>query len=94
MWIAHSEGFAKGELHLNEGATRAIAESRAASILPVGVVRIEGDFERDDIVRIISHDGRRIGVGRVTADSAKVRQLLGVKGEKPLVHYDYMYLEL
>lgn len=94
MWIAHSEGFAKGELHLNEGATRAIAESRAASILPVGVVRIEGDFERDDIVRIISHDGRRIGVGRVTADSTKVRQLLGVKGEKPLVHYDYMYLEL
>ncbi|MBE6209826.1 MAG: glutamate 5-kinase [Rikenellaceae bacterium] len=92
-WIAHSEGFAKGALHLNEGACRAIVESRAASILPIGVVEVEGNFERDDIVRIIDHNGVQIGVGRVTADSDKVRSVMGVRGEKPLVHYDYMFLD-
>lgn len=93
MWIAHSEGFAKGEVHLNEGASRAILESRAASILPVGVVRVEGDFERDDIVRIFDHRGVAIGVGRTSTDSDTVRGMLGVRGAKPIVHYDYMYIE-
>lgn len=93
MWIAHSEGFAKGELHLNEGACRAVLESRAASILPVGVVRVEGDFERDDIVRIVDHRGVVIGVGRASTDSDTVRSQLGVKGAKPIVHYNYMYIE-
>lgn len=62
-WIAHSEGFAKGELHINVGAVQAIHSQQAVSILPVGVTRIEGDFEKDDIVRIIDPDGNSIGVG-------------------------------
>lgn len=45
-WIAHSEGFAKGELHLNEQAVTALRGKKAVSVLPVGVTRIEGDFER------------------------------------------------
>ena len=50
-WIAHSEGFAKGELHLNEQAVTALRGKKAVSVLPVGVTRIEGDFEKDDLVR-------------------------------------------
>lgn len=92
-WIAHSEGFAKGTLVLNEGACSAILENRAASILPVGVVSIEGDFERDDIVRIVDQQGRHLGVGRVAMDSHEVQSLMGVHGQKPVVHYDYMYLD-
>lgn len=45
-WIAHSEGFAKGELHINAGAVKAIHSQQAVSILPVGVTRIEGDFRK------------------------------------------------
>ncbi len=92
-WIAHSEGFAKGELHINRGACEAILKSKAASILPVGVTAAKGEFERDDIVRIIGPDGRQIGVGRICADSGHVRDVIGKKGEKPLVHYDYMYID-
>ena len=33
-WIAHSEGFAKGELHINECATKILASDKAVSILP------------------------------------------------------------
>ena len=92
-WIAHSDGFAKGALHLNEGASEIIRGEQAASILPVGVTRIEGDFERHDIVSIIDSKGHSIGVGRVSLCSEDARKVIGMKGQKPLVHYDYMFLE-
>ena len=92
-WIAHSEGFAKGELHINEGAYEALLRPEATSLLPVGVCRVEGEFEKDDIVKIVSPDGIAIGVGRVACDSERARQVAGRKGGRPLVHYDYLYMD-
>ena len=92
-WIAHSEGFAKGRININEGAMKALAGDRASSLLPVGVVSIEGEFEKGDIVRIISPDGRQIGIGKVSMDSTGAIEAIGQKGAKPLVHYDYLYME-
>ena len=92
-WIAHSEGFAKGELHLNRQAVKAVRGVKATSILPVGVTRVVGDFEKDDLVRVMDEQGRQIGVGRVSADSAEALSMVGQHGQKPLVHYDYLYLE-
>ncbi len=92
-WIAHSEGFAKGAVHLNECVTNVIRGSQAVSILPVGVTRIEGSFEKDDIVRIIDCEGEQIGVGKVSFSSEQAEKLLGQHGKKPLIHYDYLYLE-
>ncbi len=92
-WIAHSDGFAKGELHINEGAYSALMQHTATSLLPVGVSRVVGEFEKDDIVRIVSPDGEYIGVGRVSVDGEGARKIAGVKGHKALVHYDYLYLE-
>ena len=93
-WIAHSEGFAKGELHLNRQAVEAVRGVKATSILPVGVTRVVGDFEKDDLVRVMDEQGRQIGVGRVSADSAEALSMVGQHGQKPLVHYDYLYLYL
>lgn len=92
-WIAHSEGFAKGELHLNEGAAKMLRGKKAVSLLPVGVTRIEGEFEKDDIVRIVDARGRQIGVGRIGVGSDEAREMMGLHGQRPLVHYDYLYLE-
>ena len=92
-WIAHSEGFAKGELHINECAYTALTGPSATSLLPIGVNRVEGEFEKDDIVRIVAPDGEPIGVGRVACSSAKARQTMGQKGGRPVVHYDYLYLD-
>ena len=63
------------------------------SLLPIGVTAIEGDFEKDDIVRICAPDGSPIGVGRISCDSEKARTLIGKQGAKPFVHYDYLYLD-
>lgn len=92
-WIAHSEGFAKGEVHMNKGAADALKEPRATSILLVGVTRIGGDFEKDDIVRIFDEKGKQIGVGCTAYNSREATQLMGKKDIKPLVHYDFLYIE-
>ena len=76
-WIAHSEGFAKGELHINQGATDALLSARGASLLPVGVTAVNGDFEKDDIVKVISPNGEIIAVGKVGCDSETARQVMG-----------------
>ena len=92
-WIAHSEGFAKGRININDGAMAALTGDRASSLLPVGVVSVEGIFEKGDIVRIISPDGRQIGVGKASMSSAKASETAGKKGGRPLIHYDYLYIE-
>jgi len=92
-WIAHSEGFAKGEIHINSCATEVMSSDKAVSILPVGVTRIEGEFEKDDIVRIMDDKGKQIGVGRTSYTSEQARALIGKHGKKAIVHYDYLCLE-
>jgi len=92
-WIAHSEGFAKGEIHVNENAAKALTGETVVSLLPVGATKIVGDFEKDDIVKIIDQNGLSLGVGKVQYDSGKAREILGKKNQKPLIHCDYLYLE-
>lgn len=92
-WIAHSEGFAKGELHINQSATEVLNSDKAVSILPIGITSIEGEFEKDDIVRIVDFRGNPIGVGKANCDSKQAQEAMGKRGKKPVVHYDYLYIE-
>lgn len=92
-WIAHSGGFAKGAIHLNKGAADMVRSGKAVSILPVGATAVDGDFEHNDIVRILDEAGNEIGVGRIGYDSEEARKVLGKRDCKPLVHYDYLYTE-
>lgn len=92
-WIAHSEGFAKGEIHINKGTEEALTGPRATSLLLVGVTAIIGEFEKNDIVKIVGKDGIQIGVGCAGYDSREAVTLIGQRDIKPLVHYDYLYLD-
>ena len=92
-WIANSEGFSKGAVYLNEGATESILGEKAASVLPVGVTQVTGDFSAGDIVKVVDCHGHEIGVGKVACDSGQARELVGKRNQKALIHYDYLYLE-
>ena len=92
-WIAHSEGFAKDELHIDDCATKVLASDKAVSILPIGITDVRGEFEKDDIVRIIDFEGNPIGVGKANCSSEQAREAMGKHGKKPVVHYDYLYIE-
>ena len=80
------------DLKVSYGAVQALRE-RVSSLLPVGVVRIDGQFERGDLVAIAAEDGTTLGYGKVQYGAEIARKSMGQKGKKPLVHYDYLYLD-
>ena len=51
------------------------------------------EIEKDDIVRIINESGRPMGVGCTNYSSQEARSLIGDRDRKPLIHYDYLYLD-
>ncbi|MDC9822109.1 glutamate 5-kinase [Devosia sp. ZB163] len=88
-----------GSIHVDAGAARALLDGR--SLLPIGVTRVTGDFERGDAVAIFDPDGREIarglaGLGREKADIVKgknsksVSDLLGIGTRSEMVHRDNM----
>ena len=91
-WIAHSDGFAKGRVVINEKAVRALTQKKAASLLMVGVTAVEGEFEEGDIINIADATGRVIAVGKASYGNAQAASLIGEHDVKPLVHYDYLYI--
>ena len=92
-WIGHAGGYTRGSVYLNAGACRALMDAdKATSLLPVGITRVEGDFERGDIVSLHDESGRSFGLGKVQYDAPTATKLAGQQGQKPLVHYDYLYL--
>jgi glutamate 5-kinase len=90
-WMAWQEDGHKGAVFVNAGAAEALL-SGVSSLLPIGILRVEGDFERGDLVRIQAEDGSALGVGLAQYNAATTRQWIGQKGKKPLVHYDYLYV--
>lgn len=92
-WIAHSESFAKGAVTVNALAAGALLGSKAVSLLPVGVTAVTGDFEEGDIISINDENGNRIAVGRAGCNSREAMANMGKHDVRPLVHYDYMYME-
>ena len=91
-WISYSESFAKGELVVNMGASIALLSSQATSLLPIGVISIEGTFEKGDLVKIKNEDGTLIGIGKTEYNSEKAEKFKGNKNKKAIIHYDYLYL--
>jgi glutamate 5-kinase len=100
QWIAGTLR-PRGHLVIDAGAERALAAGK--SLLPVGIVSVEGRFERGDAVTIRNGAGRDIARGLVAyaSDEARrirgrrsedIEQLLGYRGRDELVHRDNLVL--
>lgn len=92
-WIAHSVSFTKGTIRVNDKAAEALRSDKAASLLPVGITAVEGDFGEGDLIDIVDGNGRKIAVGRSAYGSEEARACAGKHGIRPLVRYEYMYME-
>ena len=75
QWIAN-QLTRKGELWLDEGAARALRQE-GRSLLPVGVVRVEGAFQRGDLVSCVAPDGELVALGLVNYGCEDARQIIG-----------------
>lgn len=92
-WIAYSDSFAKAVVVINKGAVDALHSEKAVSLLPVGVVAAEGDFRTGDLLKIVDEDYQTIGIGKARFGSDKLEKEQKSGHQKPLIHYDYLYLE-
>jgi len=97
-WIAGSLE-PRGVLTIDAGAVAALRNGR--SLLPAGVLRVDGTFSRGDAVVIRGPDGAEIGRGLVAYDaedatrikgrpSADILLVLGVEGRAEMVHRDHL----
>ena len=91
-WIAHSHSNAKGHVIVNEGAKNSLISKTAVSLLPIGIVKIEGEFQKGDIIRIMDESREEIGLGQSKYSSVKAAALIGLKNQRPIIHYDHLYL--
>lgn len=71
-------GRTKGMITVDEGARKALALGNK-SLLPSGIVAVDGDFERSDLVAICGPDGREFARGLVNYSSSEMRLILGKK---------------
>lgn len=91
-WLAHSDSFAKGIVVVNDGAKKALFDVNANSLLLIGVLDIIGFFEKGDVIRIQDQQGNQLGVGKSQYNSDDAKIQIGEKAGKPLIYYDYMFL--
>jgi len=91
----------KGAVIVDRGAAEAL--SRGKSLLPAGVTKIEGSFERGDAVVIRNGEGAELGRGLAAYDhedakriigrkSSELPEILGYRGDPELIHRDDMVL--
>jgi glutamate 5-kinase len=79
QWIAGSLK-SHGRLLIDGGAERALAAG--GSLLPVGVVGVEGEFERGDALTVVGEDGRNIARGLAAYSSADAKRIQGRRSEE------------
>ena len=79
-WIAFTLK-PKGTLTIDEGAAEAILK-RGKSLLPSGIVDVEGEFNEGAAVDFKSHRKEKLGTGLVNYGAADIRRIMGLKTSK------------
>jgi len=107
LWLKYAKP-SRGTLVIDAGAVRAVRDG-SASLLPVGVVDVVGDFDAGDAVEIaeLPEDerarGRILAKGICNYSAAELRQVVGLKSDavrgilpratEEAVHRDYLVLD-
>jgi glutamate 5-kinase len=98
-WLANHLRL-RGRVTLDAGAVRALTQGHR-SLLPIGVIAVEGEFERGDVVACVDEHGVECGRGLInysSADtarilrqpSARIAEILGHLSDPELIHRDNM----
>ena len=100
-WIAGALD-PKGSISVDQGAQTALR--RGKSLLPAGITKIDGQFERGDLVVILTETGKELGHGLAGHSSAEADKLkghnskdfaiiLGYECRAELIHADDLVLQ-
>lgn len=100
LWLKYAKP-SRGRIVVDEGAARAL-RGGTASLLPVGVIEVEGRFDAGDAVDITTPAGETIAKGISSFSAAELASVRGMKGAAvrerlggatdEAVHRDYLVL--
>ncbi|MBD3291771.1 MAG: glutamate 5-kinase [Armatimonadia bacterium] len=91
----------QGALVVDDGARRALQHPDGASLLPIGITEVHGEFREGDLVTVRDAEGSEIARGLVNysasetaaikgAHSSEIAELIGREGEPEVIHRDDM----
>jgi glutamate 5-kinase len=86
---------------IDAGAVKALNSGK--SLLPIGVTKIEGQFDRGDVVVVYDQEGHELACGLSAYDSAAaqlilghktqdIQELLGYRGRDEIIHRNNLVL--
>ncbi|MEK7238618.1 MAG: glutamate 5-kinase [Nitrospirota bacterium] len=76
-WIAYGLK-SKGAVYLDDGAVKALT-TQGKSLLPSGIIKVEGHFDIGDAVSCISKEGKKVAKGLTNYSSQDIEQIKGRK---------------
>jgi glutamate 5-kinase len=106
LWLKYAKP-SRGTLLVDHGAARAVKDG-TASLLPVGVVQVLGEFDAGDAVDIAEHDdsgekGHQLGKGICNYSAEELRQVIGLQSQavreimpratSEAIHRDYLVVD-
>lgn len=83
---------AKGNIVVDEGAEEALLE-KGKSLLPIGIIKVEGEFDSDMVISISNVEGKEIGRGISYYNSVNIDKIKGLKTReiKKILGEDYEF---
>lgn len=102
-WIAFGT-VVHGQITVDKGACKALKDL-GKSLLPSGIVEIEGDFDRGSVVAVLDPNGQEIarGIANYSADelrliigkqSTEIETILGSKDYDEVIHRNNLWVNL
>ncbi|MEO0392434.1 MAG: glutamate 5-kinase [Pseudomonadota bacterium] len=90
-----------GRIMIDDGAVQALHQGR--SLLPAGITRVDGQFDRGDMLAVVNHEGVEIARGLTAYSSAdaqriaghqsqEIEALLGFAGREEMIHRDNLVM--
>ena len=80
-WLAFGARI-MGRIIVDGGCEKAIKKAGGCSILPVGVVKVEGDFEAGNTVSVATQNGREIARGLCHYSSEELQKIIGCQSDE------------
>ena len=78
-WIASSIGN-NGKIYIDDGAINALSNGK--SLLPAGIIRIEGKFSKGDNILIVDNNGKDYARGLTSFSADEINKVRGLKSDQ------------
>ena len=79
-----------GSIIIDAGAQEALCE-HGRSLLPAGIISVQGEFQRGDTIRIFNETDRLLARGITRYSGRDLNQIAGLRSDEIEMHLGYMY---